>query len=104
MNYCPYSNSECKVNVCRFWSELEGDCLVALTLEGDAEFRLEVKEAGKVGLIRVHKDLGKVLNKAMVNNLIRSLSVSDTDRDLIKKLYGEVEQRQEELDLGRLWS
>ena len=81
MSYCPYSNSECKVNACRFWSKLEGDCLVALTLEGDAKFRLEVEEARQVGLI----------NRAMVNNLV------------IKRLYGEAEKKQEELDLGRLW-
>ena len=104
MSYCPYLNSKCKVNACRFWSKPEGDCLVALDLEEEARFRLETRDAEQIGLIKVSRDLGKVLNKAMVNNLIRSSVVSDTDRNLIKRLYSDAEKKREELDLGRLWS
>ena len=104
MSYCPYSNGECKKSVCRFWSKLENDCLVALQLEDDSIFRVELKEADKIGLVKVGKELEKVLNKSMIYNLIKSSAVSDTDKVLVKTLYNQIEKKEEELDLGRLWS
>lgn len=102
--FCPKINGECKGNVCRFWSEIYSDCSIGKYYDSEMKFQKESDDAESMGLIKVSRDLGKTLNKVYVSSLLRSSSISDSEKLVIKKLYFDIEDKSEKLELERLYS